>query len=667
MQYELPLPQLMIDGRGAVCQANRAAEELFERSAGDLEGKSLSESLDRPPTLADAPSRSIDDVFRLVAATREAVLNQLVELTTSAGTQRWLRLDAVPVSDDSAGLAAVGTTWVDVTAHASVGKDRESDSIKLDIAGDSIDLVTWDWDISGGSVRWSPVIENLAESGPDDLLSQIERLITKFDPRGAPSFDEDLQVTWPDGVDHRLSLAGRVAAGAAGSPDRLVGVLVDRMGGDWKETGATHDPLTGLPNRRLLDDRLEQAMKAAKRDAKSVAFLVLDIDGFREINETLGRRDADGILRRIGARLRKGLRKADTLGRFSGDEFAAVLPGADVAAGVKIGAKLLKALETPFSVEGDSLAVTGHVGISVYPNDGRDMATIMQRAEIALNQCKHDIKSVTPYQEAIEDDADGPLPMGDELLEAIEAGQLRLEFSPTINAQTGEVIGLEALVRWEHPQHGRLAPDEFIGAAERTGVIKPLIRWVLTEAIKETRSWRKAGFDVAIGINISAVSLGDPRLPKLLRSLIKQYAFDPSLIELEITESGIGGDAGSLDDNLGHLADMGIRLIVDDFGTGASSVARLARLPIEAVKIDKSLVGPLAGTDDDAYLIVRTLVQLAHNLGIRVIAEGVETEAVRDIVVEEGFDSLQAWYFSKPIPADRVVEWLKKSSLAAVA
>ena len=156
-------------------------------------------------------------------------------------------------------------------------------------------------------------------------------------------------------------------------------------------------------------------------------------------------------------------------------------------------------------------------------------------------------------------------------------------------------------------------------------------------------------------------------MPKLLRSLIKQYAFDPSLIELEITESGIGGDAGSLDDNLGHLADMGIRLIVDDFGTGASSVARLARLPIEAVKIDKSLVGPLAGTDDDAYLIVRTLVQLAHNLGIRVIAEGVETEAVRDIVVEEGFDSLQGWYFSKPIPADRVVEWLKKSSLAAVA
>ena len=187
MQYELPLPQLMIDERGAVCQANRAAEELFELSAGELVGRSLGESLERPPTLADAPSRSIDDVFRLVAATNEAALDQLVELTSSAGSQRWLRLDAVPVPDDVAGSVAVGTTWVDVTTYATAGKNRESDSVKLDIAGDSIDLATWDWDAAGGPVRWSPVIENLTLDGPDDLLNRIERLITNYDPRGGPS------------------------------------------------------------------------------------------------------------------------------------------------------------------------------------------------------------------------------------------------------------------------------------------------------------------------------------------------------------------------------------------------------------------------------------------------------------------------------------------------
>ncbi len=422
---------------------------------------------------------------------------------------------------------------------------------------------------------------------------------------------------------------------------------------------ATHDQLTDLPNRVLLRDRLEQAINSAKREKQKVALFILDLDRFKEVNDTLGHYSGDRLLKQVALRLRSAVRQSDTLAHLGGDEFAILLTVIKASSDVDVVRKKIQSVfKTPYVLEGLKLDVQAGIGAAIYPDHGRDMDSVMQKADIAMYAAKQHDSRFMLYSTDLARHSTQRLTMVGELRQGIENNELRLAFQPKIDARTNAVHGVEALVRWQHPQHGLVPPDEFIPLAERTGLIKPLSLWVLRQAVHQAATWRTDGLRLGIAINLSPSTLLDTELPDLITGVLASSPLQPEMITLEVTEGSLIKDPNRAMEILKRLADLNIRISIDDFGTGYSSLAYLRKMPATEVKIDKSFVMDMMNNENDAA-IVRATIDLAHNLGLQVVAEGVESREIADRLRDLGCDLLQGYYFSKPIAAAELTEWLK--------
>jgi diguanylate cyclase (GGDEF)-like protein len=423
---------------------------------------------------------------------------------------------------------------------------------------------------------------------------------------------------------------------------------------------AYHDALTELPNRTLLHDRLEQALRVANREATAVSLLLLDLNGFKEINDTLGHHAGDRVLQGIARRVRGLVRQADTVARLGGDEFAIVLPMADLDGALRTAQKVLRAIEEPFVVDQQPLSVRASLGVACYPDHGLSADTLLQRADVAMYVAKTDRVGVAVYAANRDLHTHRRLSLIAEFRQGLDEAQFFLEYQPTLHLRTNLIVGMEALVRWNHPKQGRVLPGDFIDLAEQTGLINPLTTIVLETAIREWTPLQTVP-PISVAVNLSSRTLQDPRLPQRIAAMLDAYDAPPFCLALEITENILMSDPARSLDCLRRLHDMGVRLVIDDFGTGYSSLSYLRRVPVDELKIDRSFVVALAAGHDD--VIVRSTIDLAHNLGLAVIAEGVENEVVLDQLRELGCDAVQGTFVSQPRRAGAMREWMEQRNL----
>lgn len=422
------------------------------------------------------------------------------------------------------------------------------------------------------------------------------------------------------------------------------------------------DALIEFGGRRRFYDHLQQAIASESRESKSLAVLVMDLDRFREVNHTFGHRIGDLLLQQIVPRIESVLAKSTTVMRLGGDEFALLMDtGADTRRASLVAREILKVLEEPFVLEGLKLDIQTSIGIAFFPDHGSNADTLMQRADVAMYAAKALKSGYTIYTP--EQDQTNPhrLALIGELRRAIVDDQLFLLYQPKIDLHTGQIAGVEALVRWRHPRLGIMQPDQFIPLAERTGLIMPLTLWVLHEALRQCHKWRKAGIELNVAANISMLNLQSRALPDQVAGLIKTCEVPPSSFGLEITESTIMADPVRTMEIVKRMSEMGLQFAIDDFGTGYSSLAYLSKLPIDEIKIDKSFVINMAKQEDD-IVIVRSTIDLAHNLGLKVVAEGVENQATKEKLTMLGCDAAQGFHMSFPLPPDELIRQFKDPS-----
>jgi diguanylate cyclase (GGDEF)-like protein len=425
------------------------------------------------------------------------------------------------------------------------------------------------------------------------------------------------------------------------------------------EHQALHDALTDLPNRTLFHDRVHQALSSARREHVPTAVMIMDLDRFKEVNDTLGHASGDELLKQVGLRLSESLRESDTVARLGGDEFGVLLPKVvDAEAAVAVARKLRTTLEEPFTIHGLALQMEASIGIALFPDHGTDVQSLLQRADVAMYVAKEHPAGCEVYTRERDEYSPDRLTLLTELRRAIDRGELVLHYQPKVDLRTNDIHGVEALVRWQHPERGMIPPDEFIPPAQKTGVIAPLTMFVLDEALRQCRTWTLQGLELCVAVNLSTRNLLDVHLPDTVGELLARWEVPARLLELEITESTILADPVRAMQILSRLDEMGIRLAIDDFGTGYSSLAYLKRLPVDELKIDKSFILGMDENENDA-VIVRSTIDLGRNLGLRVVAEGVETPKAWSRLAQLGCDVAQGYYLSRPAPASEITEWIR--------
>ncbi len=428
------------------------------------------------------------------------------------------------------------------------------------------------------------------------------------------------------------------------------------------EKMAFTDTLTQLPNRSLFFDRLSQSVLLNRRHSAPFAVFVMDIDRFKLINDILGHNIGDIILQETSERLKKVIRETDTIARLGGDEFAALLPRVTDVSGANIVVKRISAaLNKPVSVKGHNLKVGVSIGIVMHPHHGDDGNELLQRAEVAMYHAKDHQQGHAFYSPDIDPHSIHELTLETELKDAIEKDELQLHYQPKIELGTRRVYGVEALVRWTHPERGFIPPDSFIPMAEQTGLIHPLTQRVLRRALTQGARWQRNGIDLNVAVNLSAHSLRDANLTEMVQEELRQAGINPNSLTLEITESAVMADPKLALATLTKLDEMGVRMSVDDFGTGYSSLAYLKRLPVDEIKIDRSFVMEM-DKDKNDEVIVRSTIDLAHNMGLKVVAEGIENETAWDMLSELGCDLGQGYFMCRPCDAQTLEEWLNSSA-----
>jgi diguanylate cyclase (GGDEF)-like protein len=393
--------------------------------------------------------------------------------------------------------------------------------------------------------------------------------------------------------------------------------------------------------------------------------MLLDLDRFKEINDALGHQQGDELLRELGARLGRGLGPKETFARLGGDEFGVVLPTTSPAAAAEVAQRILALAAEPFVLQGLALDVTGSIGISLATDRGQDVDVLIRHADVAMYLAKEGHSGYAFYDEDYDPNDADRLALAGELRRALDRGELVVEYQPKAELATGRVVAVEALVRWLHPARGLLRPDEFMPLAERTGLIKPLSRSVLETALSQCRDWRSRGLELKVAVNLTVSNLLDLELPDEIEALIDKYGLEPDSLELEVTESMIMADPFRVRQVLTRLSHMGVRLAIDDFGTGYSSLAYLKRLPVDVLKIDKSFVMNMTEDASDAT-IVRSTIDLGRNLGLEVVAEGVESAEIWGALWAFGCHLAQGYYIGRPASAETLTARLEKVRRQAV-
>src|SRR6266508_2561405 len=510
---------------------------------------------------------------------------------------------------------------------------------------------------------WNPAAERIYGWPPEEVLGRPHP--ASLEP-GWPA----IQPATANGQGHpvRVELSTAPLQTPGGEPAGVIGVAADiterKRLAEQLHHQAFHDPLTGLPNRTLLHDRTDQAIRGADRELTPAALLLLDLDRFKEVNDTLGHHYGDQLLTLVGDRLRGTLREVDTVARLGGDEFAVLMHKTATAEGaVEVAKKLIAGFDEPFLIEGLTLDVEASIGVALYPEHAGTSEELLQRADIAMYVAKETHAGFVLFDPAQDQHSPRRLALLGELRRAIESDQLVLHYQPKVDAHSGRVLGVEALVRWQHPDHGLIPPGEFIPLAERTGLIGPLTHYVLDAALRQCQQWRQAGHELAVAVNISARRLLDVEFPDEVASLLARWEVPARLLVVEITESTIMADPDRALEILGRLDAMGVQLSIDDFGTGYSSMAYLKSLPVHELKVDRSFVTQMNSDSRDA-VIVRSTIDLGRNLGLRVVAEGVEDQTTLQELDVLGCDAIQGYYVSRPVPPDDLIRWLEQHQAA---
>lgn len=428
------------------------------------------------------------------------------------------------------------------------------------------------------------------------------------------------------------------------------------------------DPLTGLPNRQLLNDRVNQAIHAAQREKRRLAVLFLDLDHFKHVNDTLGHPIGDKLLIEIGQRIKLQVRDSDTVARIGGDEFVVVLTEGEENAAARVASKLLLSVAVPYRIESHELSVTPSIGIAMYPSDGTEFETLYRHADTALYRAKQDGRNdFRFFTSEMNSRTERMLMLESSMQQAQERGQFHLEYQPQLSMDGNQVVGVEALLRWRHPDFGMVSPAEFIPLAESNGKIISIGAWVLRSAVQQLKCWLEAGLPpMVMAVNLSAVQFRHVNLPKLVTQILLEEKLAPEYLELELTEGVAMGNPLGAVAVMDSLHERGVRMSIDDFGTGYSSLSYLKKFKIYKLKIDQSFVRDIA-TDADDRAIVNAIIQMAHSLGLKTIAEGVETPAQREFLRQQGCDEVQGYFFSKPLAADRIPDYVSKIMGAATS
>lgn len=420
---------------------------------------------------------------------------------------------------------------------------------------------------------------------------------------------------------------------------------------------AYHDGLTGLPNRNLARERIDAAIERTAADGPGLAVLLMDVDRFKEINDTLGHGIGDDVLKTVSRRLEHGVRSGDTVARLGGDEFMVMLDEADPRRAAAMARKLAKHIAAPMRLDDITIYLETSVGVVLYPDHGDDVETLLRRADIAMYDAKQARTGVMFYRSGRDERHLEQLTLMSDFRRAVAQEELRVHYQPKAYLADGRIVQAEALVRWKHPRHGLIHPEQFVPLAEQSGNIRWLTEWVLRTVIVQLRAWEDAGMDISVSVNLSALDLMDPGLAEHVARMLREYRVTASRLMLEITESAMMRDAPAALALMRRIKAMGIHFSIDDFGTGYSSLAQLKRLPVDELKIDKSFVVNLREDSEEA-VIVRSTIELAHNMGLSVIAEGVETAESLAMLKQYRCDMAQGYLISRPLPPDEFVPWL---------
>lgn len=427
----------------------------------------------------------------------------------------------------------------------------------------------------------------------------------------------------------------------------------------------THDVQTGLPNRALFYDRVEQAIRSANSTNRKLSILLIEIENYKDVNETLGQNSTDLVLKQVATRLEGMTLDGGSLAKIDSNVFCVLQDDiVDESESILLVQSILKAMELPFIVERLQLAVHINIGVVHFPAHGEEVDTLLQRAGVALYMARKENDRYAVYEYSFDEHNPRRLTLMSELRHALEREQLELYYQPKIDISTGNLYGAEALVRWHHPKHGFISPDEFIPMAERTRMIKPLTHWVLKNAFQQCALWHKSDRNLQVSVNLSAKDLHDPELPDIVAAVAALTSIKPEWIILEITESSIMTDPERVMIIITRLHEMGYRFSIDDYGTGYSSLSYLKKLPLMELKIDRSFVTDLNSNESDS-VIVNATINLAHNLGLQVTAEGVETEAVLNKLKEFNCDIIQGYYISRPLSVADFESWMETSQWQA--
>ncbi|HUV04279.1 MAG TPA: EAL domain-containing protein [Armatimonadota bacterium] len=428
------------------------------------------------------------------------------------------------------------------------------------------------------------------------------------------------------------------------------------------EQRVTHDILTGLPNRLLFGDRLNQRLAQSRRSQRPLAVMFLDLDHFKLINDTLGHSVGDQLLKQVAQRLTASVREADTVARMGGDEFIAIV--ADISESedaTVVARRVLETLSQPFLLSGQEIFISASIGVSMYPSDGADPETLVKNADAAMYRAKeHGSNRCLFYTEDLGAVASERVKLQSGLRRALERGEFLLHYQPRVDLKTGEMLGAEALLRWQHPELGLLAPAQFIPLAEETGDIVPIGEWVLRTACAQNKAWQEAGFSlVDIAVNVSAVQFQQGDLVAAVKGALDETGLEPCYLSLELTESILMRNPETAATVLRDLKEVGVQISIDDFGTGHSSLSYLKRFPTDAVKIDQTFVKDITSDPDDAA-IAGAMVAMAHSLSLKVVAEGVETLGQLAFLRSLNCDEMQGYFISRPVPADEFIEALQQ-------
>jgi diguanylate cyclase (GGDEF)-like protein len=423
-----------------------------------------------------------------------------------------------------------------------------------------------------------------------------------------------------------------------------------------------HDALTGMPNRASLQAQLAAVLdEVAEGRTAGAAVMILDLNGFREVNDTLGHEQGDAVLVEVGRRLRAAVDPSGVVARLGGDEFAVLLRTGDEDAAVRVGRKVLRALEHPIALGEVEIEVGGSLGLALAPAHAREPAALLKRADIAMSDAKASVGRLRVFEPDLDSDDPRRLLLVSELRSALNLGQVEVHVQPQGSLATGETVSVEALARWHHPDLGFIPPDEFIPVAERSGLVGPLTTQVLDRSLAAVAQWRRQGRDLGIAVNLSTRSLHDTDLVEEVARLLRRHGVPAARLTLEVTESSVMADPTRAIAILHQLRGLGVRLSVDDFGTGYSSLSYLKSLPVHEIKIDRSFITNLATQPEDVA-IVRAIVDLGRHLGLDVVAEGVEDQPTWDLLASMGCDLVQGWHLSRPMPVDRLVPWLESGT-----